>query len=405
MYEMSLIAPLKCFKQLDNATVWKQQKLGDIAEFNPKTTVPSEFEYVDLASVKGITMLSHRTEKRESAPSRAQRLARPGDIFYATVVPHQKNNYLYNLPYSNYVFSTGYVQLRPSIDSYFLFSLLQNDRFVKVVVDNCAGSCYPAISPNALRNIEVRVPVDINLQIKIGQFFKTLDELITAQQRNLEKMLLLKEAYLFAMFPANGENKPKRRFCGFSDFWKNQRLGTICDIVGGGTPRTNVQNYWDGDINWFAQSDIRDQIYLYESKKKITQLGLKESATKILPVGTVLFASVGAGLGNMAILAKSGATNQGFQSIVVHDNCLDPYFIFSRKNDLIKFAESTASSTTFPEILGKQLLLMPIFIPSLDEQRKIGHLFATLDNLITTQQCCLGKLQNLKNSYLNELFA
>jgi type I restriction enzyme S subunit len=225
MYEISLATPKRCFKQFDNDSVWKQQKLGDIAEFNPKTTVPSEFEYVDLASVTGITMLSHRTEKKESAPVSAQRLAKQGDIFYQVVRPYQKNNYLYNLPYSNYVFSTGYAQLRSTIDSYFLFSLIQNDRFVKVVVDNCTGSCYPAINPRVLSNIEVRVPVDINVQIKIGQFFKALDELIAAQQRKLEKMLLLKKAYLFEMFHANGTNKPKRRFAGFTDAWKHTLLG------------------------------------------------------------------------------------------------------------------------------------------------------------------------------------
>jgi type I restriction enzyme S subunit len=116
--------------EFDNATVWKLQKQGDIAEFNPETTVHSELEYVDLASVTGITMLSHRNEERESATSRAQQLVRPGDIFYATAGIILKNNYLYNLPYSNYVFLTAYAQLRPSIDSYFLFRLLQNDRFV-----------------------------------------------------------------------------------------------------------------------------------------------------------------------------------------------------------------------------------------------------------------------------------
>ena len=87
---------------------WEERKLKDIAQFNPKTVLPDEFEYVDLESVVGTEMVSHRTESKDQAPSRAQRLAQKGDVFYQTVRPYQMNNYLYDLPYDNYVFSTGY---------------------------------------------------------------------------------------------------------------------------------------------------------------------------------------------------------------------------------------------------------------------------------------------------------
>ena len=103
--------------------------------FNPKDELPQTFEYVDLESVVGTEMLSHRTEIKSSAPSRAQRLACTGDIFYQTVRPYQKNNYLFEISDNNYVFSTGYAQMRPFVDGYFLFSLIQSERFVKVVLD------------------------------------------------------------------------------------------------------------------------------------------------------------------------------------------------------------------------------------------------------------------------------
>lgn len=73
---------------------WEQRKLGEFALFNPKDELPQTFEYVDLESVVGTEMLSHRTEVKSSAPSRAQRLAHTGDLFYQTVRPYQKNNYL-----------------------------------------------------------------------------------------------------------------------------------------------------------------------------------------------------------------------------------------------------------------------------------------------------------------------
>ena len=103
---------------------WEQRKLGELALFNPKDELPQTFEYVDLESVVGTEMLSHRTEVKSSAPSRAQRLAHTGDLFYQTVRPYQKNNYLFEKPDNNYVFSTGYAQMRPYVDGYFLFSLV-----------------------------------------------------------------------------------------------------------------------------------------------------------------------------------------------------------------------------------------------------------------------------------------
>lgn len=179
---------------------WEQRKLYEVAEFNPKSELPEEFEYVDLESVVGTEMISHRTESKLNAPSRAQRLAKKGDIFYQTVRPYQKNNYLFSKPDDNYVFSTGYAQMRPNIDAEFLMSFLQNDRFVKNVLDNCTGTSYPAINSTDLSNLEIELPISINEQKKIGRFFTNLDNLISLHQRKLEHLQKQKKALLQQMF-------------------------------------------------------------------------------------------------------------------------------------------------------------------------------------------------------------
>ena len=179
---------------------WEQRKLGELALFNPKDELPQTFEYVDLESVVGTEMLSHRTEVKSSAPSRAQRLAHTGDLFYQTVRPYQKNNYLFEKPDNNYVFSTGYAQMRPYVDGYFLLSLLQSERFVKVVLDNCTGTSYPAINANDLAEIEVAAPSDESEAQRIGTIFRSIDNLITLHQRELEKLQNIKKSMLEKMF-------------------------------------------------------------------------------------------------------------------------------------------------------------------------------------------------------------
>ena len=154
-----------------------------ISEINPSAKLPLKFEYVDLESVIGTKMVKHRTEDKDTAPSRAQRLAQYGDIFYQTVRPYQKNNYLFKNTDNNYVFSTGYAQIRSIIDSDYLMSYLQTDKFVNRVLDNCTGTSYPAINSTDLGNIKVSYPLQEVEQTKIGQYFSQLDNLITLHQR------------------------------------------------------------------------------------------------------------------------------------------------------------------------------------------------------------------------------
>lgn len=201
----------------------------------------------------------------------------------------------------------------------------------------------------------------------------------------------------------NNTNVPKIRFPGFTDAWEQRRLGEVAEIVGGGTPSTSNNDYWDGDIDWYSPAEIGEQIYVKGSRKKITKLGLLKSSARILPVGTVLFTSR-AGIGNTAILAKEGSTNQGFQSIVPHQDKLDSYFIFSRTPELKSYGETNGAGSTFVEVSGKQMGKMPILIPRMEEQQKIGVFFNQLDHLITLHQRKLNHLQEKKKSLLQKMF-
>ena len=163
-------------------------------------------------------------------------------------------------------------------------------------------------------------------------------------------------------------------------------MGDIADIVGGGTPSTGNQSYWDGDIDWYAPAEIADQIYANSSQKKITGLGYENSSAKMLPPGTVLFTSR-AGIGKTAILTRKGCTNQGFQSIVPHRGELDSYFIFSRTEELKRYGELVGAGSTFVEVSGKQMAVMELMMPpTMREQQTIGGFFQQLDNLITLHQ-------------------
>lgn len=196
---------------------------------------------------------------------------------------------------------------------------------------------------------------------------------------------------------------PQIRFQGFNEEWEEEKLNNIAEIVSGGTPSTDIDEYWNGDINWYSPAELGQQIFLKESNRKITKLGLQKSSAKLLPAfKTVLFTSR-AGIGNMGILATPAATNQGFQSLVLKDDII-PYFIFSMGFIIKKKAEEVAGGSTFLEISGKKLGLLNIAIASSQEQTKIGSFFEKIDTLLSQKQTKLAKLQNLKKAMLEKMF-
>ena len=296
--------------------------------------------------------------------------------------------------YEKGVLSTLYIVFAPKkeqqIDSDYLTVFFDTDRWHKGVAERAAEGARNHgllnISAEDFFDIDLSVPKDIVEQKQIGAFIRQLDNLITLHQRKFEKLTNVKKSMLEKMFPQNGSSYPEIRFKGFTDPWEQRKLGDIADIVGGGTPSTGNQSYWDGDIDWYAPAEIADQIYANSSQKKITGLGYENSSAKMLPPGTVLFTSR-AGIGKTAILTRKGCTNQGFQSIVPHRGALDSYFIFSRTEELKRYGELVGAGSTFVEVSGKQMAVMELMMPpTMREQQTIGGFFQQLDHLITLHQ-------------------
>lgn len=307
------------------------------------------------------------------------------------------------LPTQHLVAGLHTIALRPSsASSLYLYYLLHTESFKHFGYQTGTGLKVFGISWSNLSKFTFMIPSRPE-QEKIVKLIESVDNLTSDNQRKLAKLKELKQGYLQKLFPRNGSKFPQLRFAGFSDAWEQRKLGELADIVGGGTPNTNNDEYWNGDIDWYSPVEINNQIYVSGSKNKITKLGLQKSSAKVLPIGTVLFTSR-AGIGKTAILAKKGTTNQGFQSILPHENKLDSYFIFSRTDELKRYGETNGAGSTFVEVSGKQMSKMPIMLPKIEEQMRIGTFFQQLDNLITLHQRKLEKLQELKKGYLQKMF-
>ena len=303
---------------------WKSVKLGNFVDVNPKSFLPRKFKYVDLESVVGTKLISFREEIRESAPSRAQRVAQKGDVFFQTVRPYQKNNYLFDLNEDNYVFSTGYAQLRPKVDSAFLLARLQEEGFVNKVIERCTGTSYPAINSKDLSRISITIPEHFEEQSAIGTLFRTLDDLLASYKDNLTNYQSLKATMLSKMFPKAGQTVPEIRLDGFEGEWELIKLGEVCDLITKGTTAKSQSE--QGKVNFIKVENLKDnEIYSVVKISEEEHLGsLKRS---ILFEGDILFSIAGT-LGRTAIVRNNvlpANTNQALA--IIRGYKLDAYFL------------------------------------------------------------------------------
>ncbi|WP_172976510.1 restriction endonuclease subunit S [Ligilactobacillus ruminis] len=378
---------------------WKQRKLGELAFFNPKEKLPDVFEYVDLESVVGIEMLSHRTEEKATAPSRAQRLAHTGDLFYQTVRPYQKNNYLFEKPEKHYVFSTGYAQLRPLVDGYFLLSLVQNGQFVKTVLDNCTGTNYPAINANDLAEIDVFYPKDEHEHHQIGEYFRHLDNIIILHQQKITLLTKLKKAMLEKMFPKKGTVIPEFRFNGFANAWEQRKLEEII---------TEYKETVDSDCTLpILTSSKTEGVILQEE-----HFGRKQqhdiTGYNILPRNYCTYRNRSDGVDftfNINKCCDKGIISK-FYPVFSGKNS-DVFFlslVLNNSDEVVREIAYTCTGTGQKVLSFLNLQKMKVRVPSFDEQKEIATYFDSLDNLIILHQRKIDKIKNMKKAMLNQMF-
>ena len=360
---------------------WQQCKLKDLAEFNPKSVLPDEFEYVDLESVVGTEMISHRTETKETAPLRAQRLAQTGDLFYQTVRPYQKNNYLYEMPEDNYVFSTGYAQMRPYGCGRFLLSLVQTDSFVNTVLEHCTGTSYPAINSNDLSNIEVYSTSDKAEQKQIGDFFKNLDNLITLYQRKCNELKEVKKYMLQKMFPKNGETKPEIRFNGFTGDWEQKKLCEICNYISTNLTVKDIEK--NGTVDLYDANGI-----------------IGKTTKNVQNRDYITIIKDGAGVGRVRLLSKNTSFISTMGAISTNNNSIEFLYYLISIIDFKKYIKTG----TIPHIYFSEYGDEIIQLPSYEEQEKIGKFFYNLDNLISLYQRKCDELKKVKKYMLQNMF-
>ncbi len=309
-------------------------------------------------------------------------------MFYQTVRPYQKNNYLFDLPYDNYVFSTGYAQMRPIGNGYFLLTLIQEEKFVNRVLERSTGTSYPAINSNDLAKLPVKVPADIQEQQKVGTFFKQIDNTITLHQRKLDLLKETKKGFLQKMFPKNGAKVPEIRFPGFTGDWEECELGTLLKYE---QPTKYIVKSIDYNEGFEIPVLTAGKSFILGYTNEVD--GIK-NASKDSPIIIFDDFTTSSHYVDFPFKVKSSA----MKLLDLTTDSLDFYFIFNILKN-IKYVPQSHERHWIAKFSEFKVL-----VPSYDEQQKIGTFFQQLDDTIALHQRQLDLLKETKKGFLQKMF-
>ena len=184
--------------------------------------------------------------------------------------------------------------------------------------------------------------------------------------------------------------------------WSVKKISDLGTTVSGGTPDTNNPEYWDGDVLWVTPSEVSalSNRFIWDTERKITEKGLKQSSAKLLPVNSLIICTR-ATIGDCCINKKPICTNQGFKNIIVTGNNVDflYYLISKNKHELIR----KACGSTFLEISKKDIDNLKFPIPPLPEQEKIAEILGTWDEAIEKLSSLIEQKKLLKKGLMQKL--
>lgn len=182
------------------------------------------------------------------------------------------------------------------------------------------------------------------------------------------------------------------------------QLADVIDLIGGGTPKTSVPEYWDGDIPWLSVKDFNnDDRYVYATEKSITQAGLDNSSTKMLAYDDIIISARGT-IGELAMIPFPMAFNQSCYGIRGKKGLVIQPYLYYLLKDSIRLLKSQTHGSVFDTITRDTFASVEVSLPSVDEQQKIADTLTSLDDRIATNKAINNHLEQMAQAIFKSWF-
>lgn len=296
------------------------------------------------------------------------------------------------------------IKPKPEINPKLLFYFLAwNNKFFNYLGSKQKGTNYPSVRQSDILDFQISYPENRKIQQKIVEILDAIQEGVKTQEKIIEKTKELKKAMMAEIFNSKTKNqKPKLQFK--IKKWIELGNENYFDLKLGGTPKTNITEYWNGEICWITPNDLSNlkSQYIIETERKITLDGLKTGST-LLPAGSVIL-STRAPIGYLAILSKEMAFNQGCKGIVIKKpNEVINLYLFYYLSEKINKLQELGTGSTFKELSTSDLKKFPVPLMSVNEQREIAEILQTIDEKIEVEEKKKALYEELFKTMLNKL--
>jgi len=389
---------------------WKETKLKDVSTYfnggSFENDVHEKGRY-ELVTLKSVDMGGNLVHSERYVDIEAPTLPKGTLVMILSEQSPGLLGMTARIPIDNaYILNQRVAEIRPiqNIDSYFLSMAINKNQ--KYFSKHGAGTKVQNISKPNVENYEFSFPL-IQEQSQIGTYFKNLDHLLTLHQQKYNKLVTIKKAMLEKMFPKEGANVPEIRFKGFTEDWKERKLGELSESFEYGL--NSAAMVYDGFNKYIRITDIDDKSHNFNNNDLTspnTDLSFAEKYK--LRVGDVLFARTGASVGKSYIYKEIDGLVY-FAGFLIRARIkpeINSVFVFQNTltSKYDKFIRITSQRSGQPGVNAQEYGLFSFTIPNLEEQDKIAKYFQGLDHLIILHQNYLEKLKNLKKACLEKMF-
>ena len=389
---------------------WEMKKLGEICEIIAGQAPPSKY-YNDEG--KGIPFLTVNSfgniyPRVERWTTKCLRESKEGDVLFSVAGSLGLVNLGINACITRSIFA-----LRPYKDlilQKFLFYTLK--KYGAQIALMGSGTAQKVITINQISEFEIPLP-PLPVQQKIVKILDTIQEAVEIQEKIIEKTKELKKSLMAELFKygapsfRKGRKLKKTEIGEIPEDWEVVRLGEVAlDFLGGGTPSTNVREYWDGEIPWTTSSIIEEGkvCILKNGQRYITQLGYENSSTKIVPAFNLLVGTR-VGVGKVAINEIDIAINQDLTGIIINREKINLFYLaYTLTSPRCQaFFNNYKRGATIKGIPRSDLETMLIPLPPLSEQQEIAEILQTIDQKIEIEKRKKELYEELFKTMLNKI--
>ena len=380
--------------------------LGEVSEFiRGITFTPNDVEEVASATTVGVMRTKNVQEQldlndvwqidRKFVKNKNQYLEE-GDLLVSSANSWNLVGKASWIPLLNYESSFGgFVTVlrgnKKLIDRRYLYYWFVSDR-IQSLLRSFSNKTTNISNLSLSRAKQLTIPLPpLAEQQRIAALLDTADRILKQRELAIAKLDQLAQSLFFQIDETAS---------------KHYKLNDISEIVSGATPKSEIKDYWNGDVHWATPAELGklNDIFINQTVRRITNEGLASCAATLLPINSILFSSR-APIGHIAINTVPMATNQGFKSFIVDKQLIEPLYLYYWLSQNKLLLQSMGVGATFKELSKSIISAVKIKLPSIDEQKKFANTIGVIRNLKIKNLNAIEEIKNLLTSLQHQSFA